>query len=56
MTSLGIDVDAKKNQTVLGKEGDVSTSTSQAAVLVIPTNEEQAIAKDTYAIVSGATD
>lgn len=56
LTSLGIDVDPDKNQTVIGQEGDVSTDTSRAAVLVIPTNEEEAIAKDTYAIVSGATD
>ena len=55
MTSLGIDVDPDNNQSTR-QEGDVSTDTSQAAVLVIPTNEEQAIAKDTYAIVSGATD
>ncbi len=56
MTSLGIDVDGNKNQGTFSREGDVSTNASQAAVLVIPTNEEQAIAKDTYAIVSGATD
>ncbi|MCP4451867.1 MAG: acetate kinase, partial [Planctomycetes bacterium] len=56
MTSLGIDVDPAKNQGTFGQEGNVSTDTSRAAVLVIPTNEEEAIAKDTYAIVSGATD
>jgi len=55
LKSLGIDVDAEKNQSTV-RQGDVSTDTSQAAVLVIPTNEEEAIAKDTYAIVSGATD
>ncbi len=53
LVSLGIDVDVKKNQATIRCEGDVSTDTSKAAVLVIPTNEEQAIAKDTYAIVSG---
>ncbi len=56
MTSLGIDVDAAKNQGAFGNEGDVSTDASRASVLVIPTNEEEAIAKDTYAIVNGATD
>ncbi|MCF7975997.1 MAG: acetate kinase [Phycisphaerae bacterium] len=53
LTSLGIDVDAGRNRGMIGSEGNVSTDTSRAAVLVIPTNEEQAIAKDTYAIVSG---
>jgi acetate kinase len=56
LKSLNIDVDADRNQGMIGQEGDVSTDTSQAAVLVIPTNEEAAIAKDTYAIVSGTTD
>jgi acetate kinase len=56
LVSLGIDVDANKNAATIRQEGDVSTDTSKARVLVIPTNEEQAIAKDTYAIVTGKTD
>ncbi len=39
----------------MGSEGRVSPDTSRAAVLVIPTNEEEAIAKDTYELTSGAT-
>jgi len=56
LVSLGIDVDAKKNEATIRQEGDVSTDTSKAAVLVIPTNEEEAIAKDTYTIVSEKKD
>ncbi len=56
LVSLGIDVDNTKNTATIRQEGDVSTDTSKARVLVIPTNEEQAIAKDTYQIVTGKTD
>jgi acetate kinase len=56
LASLGIDVDPEKNEATVRREGDVSTDTSKAAVLVIPTNEEEAIAKDTYAIVSEKKD
>ena len=54
MVSLGIDVDPVVNKSILGKEGKISTHTSKAQVLVIPTNEEEAIAKDTYKIAAGA--
>jgi len=54
MLTLGIDVDTEKNQATVGCEGCVSPDTSRAAVLVIPTNEEEAIAKDTYELTSGA--
>ncbi len=54
LTTLGIDVDAEKNRGTVGSEGKVSPKTSRAQVLVIPTNEEEAIAKDTYQLTSEA--
>ena len=47
---LGIKVDETKNN-VRGKEMDVSTDDAPVRVLVIPTNEELVIARDTIGIV-----
>ena len=49
---LGLQIDPEKNQ-VRGKETDVSAPGSAARVLVIPTNEELVIARDTVKIVAG---
>lgn len=54
LVTLGIDVDADLNQATIGREGRISPDASRASVLVIPTNEEEAIAKDTYALSTGA--
>jgi acetate kinase len=53
LTELGIEVDADRNDTVVGKEGEISTPASRVRVLVIPTNEELLIARDTYRAVRG---
>jgi acetate kinase len=50
---LGIILDEKKNAETFAKEADISTPESRVKVLVVPTDEEGAIARDTYAIVSG---
>ena len=47
---MGIKMDAEKNK-VRGEEVDVSADDATVRVLVIPTNEELMIAKDTAAIV-----
>ena len=47
---LGTKVDEEKNQ-VRGEEVDISTPDSKLKLLVIPTNEEWMIAKDTYELV-----
>lgn len=52
MEALGIKVDLDKNFT-RGVEADVSTKDSKVRVLVIPTNEEVMIARDTYEILKG---
>jgi acetate kinase len=50
---LGIRVDAAKNAAAVGKEADVATADSKVRVLVIPTNEELIIARDTLRLVEG---
>ena len=47
---LGIKIDAEKN-TVRSKETIVSTPDSKVKVIVVPTNEELAIARETVALV-----
>jgi acetate kinase len=51
MNFLGIDFDFEKNKGVRGKETILSTASSKAKVMVIPTNEELVIAQDTEKIV-----
>ncbi len=46
---LGIKIDKEKNKT-RGKEVDVADDDSRVRILVIPTNEELVIARDTYTI------
>ena len=48
---LGTTIDEDKNK-LRGEEVDISTPDSKLKLLVIPTNEELMIAKDTYEIVS----
>jgi acetate kinase len=48
---MGLKIDPKKNNEAIGKRMEISTSDSKAKVLVIPTNEELVIARDTRDIV-----
>jgi len=50
---LGIDFDFDKNKSLRGKEELLSTPQSRVKVIVVPTNEELMIAKDTFEIVGG---
>ncbi|MCA9732298.1 MAG: acetate kinase [Deferribacteres bacterium] len=50
LDNLGLQLDNKKNQTVVGEAGEIHTNNSRIKILVIPTNEEGAIARDTYAL------
>ncbi len=52
MAFMGIELDKAKNK-VRGKEADISADGSQVKLLVIPTNEELVIARDTKELVSG---
>lgn len=49
---LGIDIDPAKNN-VRGEERVISSDNSRVKVLIVPTNEELVIARDTEKIVSG---
>jgi len=48
--ALGIELDAAANQAVRGREADIATPASRIRILVVPTNEELMIARDTYAV------
>ncbi len=48
MTQLGVHFDARVNERTGGQEAEISAAGSPVKVFVIPTNEQLAIAKDTY--------
>ena len=52
MGNLGIKLDLVKNK-VRGKEKIISMDDSRVKILLVPTNEELMIARDTYNIVRG---
>ncbi len=54
LDNLGLVLDTQRNQKCIGEEGDISTVASPVKILVIPTNEELLIARDTYAVVKEA--
>lgn len=53
---LGIELDASANDAAVGREARISTAASPIAVLVIPTNEELLIARDTVRLVEPVVD
>ncbi len=52
MDYLGIDIDLKQNDIKAREIIDISSDSSKVKVLVIPTNEELEIAKQTYKLIS----
>jgi acetate kinase len=52
LEGLGIELDIAKNAETLGKEALISADSSKIKLYVIPTDEEGAISKDTYQLVS----
>jgi acetate kinase len=50
---LGVTVDPERNAAAVGREGTISTAGSRVQALVIPTNEELLIARDTVRAVQG---
>lgn len=50
LEALGIEIDPQRNEQTIRTEGQISTDAGSVKVLVIPTNEEGAIADDTYQI------
>ncbi|WP_054941320.1 acetate/propionate family kinase [Paenibacillus ihuae] len=53
LTFLGIELDAEANKVRSGDPRRISTADSKVQVLVVPTNEELVIARDTYRLVRG---
>jgi acetate kinase len=53
LSQLGIEIDSARNDAMVGKEGEISTGASRVRVMVIPTNEELLIARDTFRAVRG---
>ncbi|GFH12361.1 acetokinase, partial [Haematococcus lacustris] len=53
LQGMGIELDDGKNRAAVGgKDGDIASSASRLRVLVIPTDEELAIAQQTLAVVN----
>jgi acetate kinase len=52
MQNIGITLDDRKNEETIGTEGQIQSGESRIAVWVIPTDEEKAIAKDTYRLAA----
>ncbi|MNY74460.1 Acetate kinase [compost metagenome] len=53
LTFLGIELDPEANKVRSGDPRRISTVDSKVQVLIVPTNEELVIARDTYRIVQG---
>ncbi|MFQ5499318.1 MAG: acetate/propionate family kinase [Candidatus Zixiibacteriota bacterium] len=53
---LGVDIDESKNNSVSSIDVDISTDSCRVRTLVIPTNEELAIARDTERIVAACSE
>lgn len=51
LDGLGLVLDPERNAECTGREGEISAPASPIKILVIPTNEELLIARDTYQIV-----
>ncbi len=52
LTEMGYEIDTAKNSSANGRLTDISAASSRIRILVIPTDEEVAIAEQTYAIIS----
>jgi acetate kinase len=51
---MGLTVDAERNRAAVGREAEISGAGATVRTLVIPTNEELLIARDTLRLVEGA--
>jgi acetate kinase len=54
LEALGCKLDETRNKAVFGTLGVVSTDTSKLPAVVIPTNEELMIARDTFRLLAGS--
>lgn len=49
---MNMELDVQKNTKLRGKEAIISKDSSKVTIMVVPTNEELVIARDTFEIVS----
>jgi acetate kinase len=52
LSFLGIEIDLNKNRNPQKFGGDISSRNSKVSILVIPTNEEQEIANQSFSLIS----
>jgi len=55
VTQIGVQLDYAANKTAIAKEAQINTKDSKVKVFVIPTNEQAAIANDTYKLAKEQT-
>jgi acetate kinase len=53
VTQIGVKLDYAANQAAVAKEAEINAKDSKVKVFVIPTNEQAAIANDTYELANG---
>ena len=53
VTQIGVKLDLAANRDAVAKEAEINTKDSKVKVFVIPTNEQAAIANDTYELTNG---
>lgn len=53
MEKLGIILDSEKNETVNGTMGEIGRAGSPVKILIVPTNEELEIARETMDVING---
>jgi acetate kinase len=53
VTQIGVQLDYAANKNAIAKEAEISTKDSKVKIFVIPTNEQAAIANDTYELTNG---
>ena len=54
LSHIGVEFDPERNKNLIGKEGEISKPGSRVKVLVVPTNEELMIARDTAEVAKKA--
>ncbi len=53
VTQIGVKLNLAANKAAIAKEAEINTKDSKVKVFVIPTNEQSAIAHDTYELANG---
>jgi acetate kinase len=51
LAELGYEIDLARNREAVGKASEISTDSSRIRIMVIPTNEELLIARDTFRVI-----